>query len=75
MTIHPMLTGAHAILYSQKPDEDRAFLRDVLGLPHVDAGEGWLIFSLPPAEANWASTSPAMPGHREVVSFQSSVIR
>ena len=50
MTIHPMLTGAHSILYSQKPDEDRAFLRDVLGLPHVDAGDGWLIFGLPPAE-------------------------
>ena len=50
MTIHSMITGAHAILYSQKPDEDRAFLRDVLGLSHVDAGDGWLIFSLPPAE-------------------------
>jgi hypothetical protein len=50
MTIHPMLTGAHSIIYSQKPDADRAFLRDVLGLAHVDVGEGWLIFSLPPAE-------------------------
>ena len=50
MTNQPIITGAHAIIYSQKPDEDRAFLRDVLGLPHVDAGDGWLIFSLPPAE-------------------------
>ena len=46
-----MLTGAHVILYSQDPDADRAFFRDVLGFPAVDAGRGWLIFALPPAEA------------------------
>ncbi|HZF09711.1 MAG TPA: VOC family protein [Thermoanaerobaculia bacterium] len=46
-----MLTGAHVILYSQDPDADRAFFRDVLGFPAVDAGHGWLIFALPPAEA------------------------
>ena len=45
-----MITGAHAIIYSTRPAEDRAFLRDVLHLSHVDAGEGWLIFGLPPAE-------------------------
>jgi hypothetical protein len=45
-----MLIGAHAIVYSTKPDADRAFLRDVLALPHVDVGGGWLIFGLPPAE-------------------------
>ena len=45
-----MLTGAHTILYSTNPDADRAFLRDVLALPHVDVGGGWLIFGLPPAE-------------------------
>ena len=45
-----MITGAHAILYSTDPAADRAFLRDVLKLPHVDAGEGWLIFGLPPSE-------------------------
>jgi hypothetical protein len=45
-----MLTGAHSIIYSKRPEADRAFLRDVLGLPHVDVGEGWLIFGLPPAE-------------------------
>jgi hypothetical protein len=45
-----MITGAHAIIYSKKPEADRAFLRDVLGLPHVDIGDGWLIFGLPPAE-------------------------
>jgi hypothetical protein len=45
-----MLVGAHSIIYSKKPEADRAFLRDVLGLPSADAGEGWLIFGLPPGE-------------------------
>jgi len=45
-----MITGAHAIIYSTDPEADRAFLRDVLRFPNVDAGEGWLIFGLPPAE-------------------------
>jgi catechol 2,3-dioxygenase-like lactoylglutathione lyase family enzyme len=45
-----MLTGAHAIIYSTNPEADRAFLRDVLALPNVDAGQGWLIFGLPPSE-------------------------
>ena len=45
-----MINGAHAIIYSKKAEADRAFLRDALKLPHVDAGEGWLIFGLPPAE-------------------------
>jgi len=45
-----MIIGAHSIIYSKKPETDRAFLRDVLGLPHVDAGDGWLVFGLPPAE-------------------------
>ena len=45
-----MISGAHAIIYSTDPDADRAFLRDVLGLPNVDVGAGWLIFGLPPSE-------------------------
>ncbi len=45
-----MINGAHSIIYSRNPEADRAFLRDVLGLPHVDVGHGWLIFGLPPAE-------------------------
>lgn len=45
-----MITGAHAVVYSANPEADRAFLRDALGLAHVDAGEGWLIFALPPSE-------------------------
>jgi predicted enzyme related to lactoylglutathione lyase len=42
--------GLHAIIYSRQADEVRAFLRDVLELPSVDAGGGWLIFAAPPAE-------------------------
>jgi hypothetical protein len=45
-----MIVGAHSIINSRNPDADRAFLRDVLKLPSVDAGDGWLIFGLPPAE-------------------------
>src|SRR3954447_6734499 len=44
------ITGVHAILYSDDAAADRAFLSDVLGLASVDAGDGWLIFALPPAE-------------------------
>jgi len=45
-----VITGAHVILYSRDPDADRAFLRDLLGLRSVDAGGGWTIVALPPAE-------------------------
>jgi catechol 2,3-dioxygenase-like lactoylglutathione lyase family enzyme len=44
------ITGAHVLLYTPRAEELRAFLRDVLEWRHVDAGEGWLIFALPPAE-------------------------
>ncbi len=42
--------GSHVIVFSSDPEADRAFFADVLGYPHVDAGGGWLIFRLPPAE-------------------------
>jgi catechol 2,3-dioxygenase-like lactoylglutathione lyase family enzyme len=45
-----MINGAHVIIYSTDAEADRAFIRDVLGFVHVDAGDGWLIFKLPPAE-------------------------
>jgi hypothetical protein len=45
-----MITGVHFLLYSKEPEGDRAFLRDVLGFHSVDAGGGWLIFTLPPCE-------------------------
>jgi predicted enzyme related to lactoylglutathione lyase len=45
-----VITGVHAIIFTRDPEGVRAFLRDVLELPSVDAGGGWLIFALPPAE-------------------------
>jgi catechol 2,3-dioxygenase-like lactoylglutathione lyase family enzyme len=44
------IIGMHALLYSKKADETRAFFREILGFPSVDAGHGWLIFTAPPAE-------------------------
>jgi catechol 2,3-dioxygenase-like lactoylglutathione lyase family enzyme len=45
-----VINGGHVVVYSRDAEADRAFFRDVLGYPHVDAGGGWLIFRLPPAE-------------------------
>ena len=46
-----MIFGAHVIVYTKEAEADRAFFRDILGFKSVDAGHGWLIFALPPAEA------------------------
>jgi catechol 2,3-dioxygenase-like lactoylglutathione lyase family enzyme len=56
-----MITGAHAIIFSEDAEAVRAFLRDVLGFDSVDAGGGWLIFALPPAEL---AAHPAEEGGR-----------
>lgn len=45
-----MINGLHALIYTKNADAVRAFFRDVVQSPHVDAGRGWLIFALPPAE-------------------------
>ena len=45
-----MINGAHAMIFSRETEAVRAFLRDTLEFPSVDAGGGWLIFALPPAE-------------------------
>ncbi len=45
-----MIFGAHVILFSKDAEADRDFLRDLLGFESVDAGHGWLIFALPPAD-------------------------
>jgi hypothetical protein len=45
-----MISGVHAIIYSQQAERLREFFRDELKLASVDAGRGWLIFALPPAE-------------------------
>jgi catechol 2,3-dioxygenase-like lactoylglutathione lyase family enzyme len=46
-----MICGAHVILYTKNAEADRTFFGDVLGFKSVDAGRGWLIFAMPPAEA------------------------
>lgn len=56
-----MIFGAHVILYSKDATADRAFLRDILGFACVDAGHGWLIFALPPAEV---AVHPDEDSHR-----------
>ncbi|MDX1501566.1 MAG: VOC family protein [Thermoanaerobaculia bacterium] len=58
-----MISGCHAVIYSADPEADRGLLRDVLGLPHVDAGGGWLIFGLPPAEVAVHPTEEARERH------------
>jgi len=61
-----MITGTHILLYSQNAEADRAFFRDVLGFRSVDAGGGWLIFGLPPAELGIHPASGAFAqGHAE----------
>jgi catechol 2,3-dioxygenase-like lactoylglutathione lyase family enzyme len=62
-----MITGAHILLYSDAAEADRVFFRDVLGFRAVDAGGGWLIFALPPAEVALHPTdggSQRHAGHR-----------
>ena len=59
-----MIIGVHAIIFSSEPEAVRAFFRDTLGWPHVDAHDGWLIFKAPPAEL---AAHPAPPGqHHEL---------
>jgi catechol 2,3-dioxygenase-like lactoylglutathione lyase family enzyme len=53
-----MIIGAHTIVYAEDAEAARAFFRDVLDLPHVDAHGGWLIFALPPGEL---AVHPAAP--------------
>ncbi|MGH9727168.1 MAG: VOC family protein [Candidatus Acidiferrales bacterium] len=45
-----MINGFHALIYTKDAEKVRAFFRDTLGFPSIDAGGGWLIFALPPAE-------------------------
>jgi len=55
-----VIKGVHTMFYSSDPEGLRAFLRDKLGFPHSDVGEGWLIFDLPEADMG---VHPAEPGH------------
>ena len=60
-----MINGIHAIVFTKDPAAVRAFLRDVLELPSVDAGGGWPIFELPPAELAAHPTDDEQ-GHHEL---------
>jgi len=61
-----MIFGAHVVLYSKDSMADRAFFREVLGFSSVDAGHGWLIFALPPAEV---AVHPAEENDRHELYF------
>ncbi|MGH8862341.1 MAG: VOC family protein [Jatrophihabitantaceae bacterium] len=58
-----MVFGAHLVLYSQAAEADRRFLAETLGLDSVDAGQGWLIFAMPPSEV---AVHPAETGGAEL---------
>jgi catechol 2,3-dioxygenase-like lactoylglutathione lyase family enzyme len=55
-----VIAGTHVLVYAEDAPAARAFFRDVLGFANVDAGDGWLIFDLPPAELG---IHPGTPGH------------
>jgi catechol 2,3-dioxygenase-like lactoylglutathione lyase family enzyme len=61
-----MISGTHAIIYAEDAERARAFFRDVLEWPHVDAHGGWLIFQLPPAELGVHPTEPGSSGQHEL---------
>jgi catechol 2,3-dioxygenase-like lactoylglutathione lyase family enzyme len=68
-----VINAAHVVIYTKDADADRAFFREVLGFPSVDAGHGWLIFALPPAELGVHPTdeqawpgSGALVGHHQL---------
>src|SRR4051812_32890589 len=58
-----MIIGTHVVIASKDPEADHAFFRDVLKLKSVDAGGGYLIFGLPPAEASIHGTEGTVPSH------------
>lgn len=60
-----MIAGVHTIIYAEDAEAARAFVRDVLGFSNVDAGDGWLIFALPPGELAFHPNSDS-EGHHEV---------
>lgn len=67
-----MIHSAHVIVYSKDAAADRAFFRDVLGFPFVDAGHGWLIFALPPSEV---AVHPSEQGNVHELYFMCDDVR
>lgn len=62
------IVGVHVLLYSTEPDRLRGTLGDAFGWKSVDAGEGWLIFALPPAELGVHTEVQASPSTRVLAS-------
>ena len=62
-----MINAIHAVIYTKDAEAVRAFFRDVLGLASVDAGHGWLIFALPPAELGIHPTDSASEDGRHML--------
>src|SRR6266540_1592946 len=58
-----MIAGAHVLLYADDAPAAREFIRDKLGFENVDAGHGWLIFALPPAELGVHPIDAGEQGH------------
>ncbi|MET0326231.1 MAG: VOC family protein [Ilumatobacteraceae bacterium] len=61
-----MITAVHTLVFAEDPDRARAFFRDVLGWPHVDAHGGWLIFGTGPSELGVHPTEPGGPMHHQI---------
>jgi predicted enzyme related to lactoylglutathione lyase len=63
-----MIIATHSVIFANDTDKARAFFRDVLDLPNIDAHDGWLIFKLPPAELGIhpESGDAAPPGRHEL---------
>lgn len=61
-----MITGVHAVVFASDAPRARAFFTDVLGLAHVDAGDGWLVFRAPPAELAVHPAAPDAAGAHEL---------
>ena len=72
-----MIKGVHTMFYSSKPEELRAFIRDKLGLPFTDVGDGWLIFDVPEAEMGChpAEAAEGPPSGTHYLSFYCDDIR
>jgi catechol 2,3-dioxygenase-like lactoylglutathione lyase family enzyme len=72
-----MIRGVHTMFYTSQPEELRAFIRDKLGVPHTDVGDGWLIFDLPEADMGChpADSEDGAPSGTHHISFYCDDVR